>query len=224
MIKLVEVSKVFYMGTARLRVLWDINVEIERGDITLITGPSGSGKTTLLNIIGGITRVTGGRVWIDDKEISGLPEHFLSGFRRDHIGVIFQDFNLLHGYTVYENMEIALMPSRVKLKERKEKIGLLLKWLNMTDRMHFDVNRLSGGEQQRVAIARAVINDPDIILADEPTSNVDESVVENVKEIIEGLIQNGKTIIIATHDKEFIANYKKVKTIVLKEGKIDQIL
>ncbi|MGV8073567.1 MAG: ABC transporter ATP-binding protein [Syntrophobacteraceae bacterium] len=202
MLTLENVSKHYQSGKVRIKVLDEVSLDIVRGEAVLLTGPSGSGKTTLLNIMGCLTRITRGRLWLQGQEISHVPDHFLSAIRRKHMGFIFQQFNLLSGLTTWENVAIPLLPVGITEKERKIRAMNLLEKLNLETRAYFLANELSGGEQQRAAIARALISDPDVILADEPLSNIDLMHVEMVILILEELKRQGKTIIVASHDSQ----------------------
>jgi putative ABC transport system ATP-binding protein len=178
----------------------DVSVEFRRGDFAVLKGPSGSGKTTLLSLLGCMTRPTSGSIVVEGKDVSHLPERFLTGIRRSTFGFIFQQFHLIKGMSVLENVMIPLYPTDVTLGELRERARGLLEGLGMGPRMDFPVQGLSGGEQQRTAIARALINDPDIILADEPTSHLDTALSREFMEIMRRFREKGKTIIIASHD------------------------
>ncbi len=199
-IKAERVLKEYVSGRTRVKVLWDVDLEVERGRWLLVHGPSGSGKSTLLNLLGTLTKPTSGRVLIEGKDVSHLPEHFLVELRRRKIGFVFQQFNLLHGYSATENIELALMPLGIGREERRERAMEILGKLNLEHRAHFKANELSGGEQQRVSIARALINNPDILLADEPSSNVDMKNAQAILEIFGRLRANGKTLVVASND------------------------
>ena len=179
------VSKTYRKGKLKVQALQDVSLEFESGSCVLIRGPSGSGKTTFLSIIGSLLRPSSGKVWVDNREISYLADHFLAELRRNTIGFVFQQFNLIHGLRVLENIAMPLIPLGIPEKERNRKALALLESFNLPERASFFVNELSGGEQQRVALARALINDPKIILADEPTSNIDE---RNARIIIDTVV------------------------------------
>jgi putative ABC transport system ATP-binding protein len=200
MIKIKSLSKIFKDGKNKVTALSGVGLSIKRGECVIIGGPSGSGKTTLLNIIGCLTRPTQGEVLIENKDISRLPEHFLCELRRGKIGFIFQQFNLFSGYTAIENVGMPLVPLGIPLSQRQKLSEKLLCSLGLAERMDFNVNELSGGEQQRVAIARALINNPDIIIADEPISNIDSENAARIINIFTELIKEGKTFITTTHN------------------------
>ncbi len=199
MIAIKSLSKIFRQGTQEVPALIDVEITIGNGECVIIEGPSGSGKTTLLNIVGCLTRPTRGEVMIDGKSLSHLPEHFLCELRRDKIGFIFQQFNLLNGYTAVENTGMPLAPRGVGEAERRKAATALLDYMGLAERADFPVNELSGGEQQRVAIARALINNPDIIIADEPIANVDDQNATRIAEIFARLNREGKTFLLTTH-------------------------
>lgn len=195
MIELIDVTKNYAHRGQTVNVLSKVNIEIQKGESVCIRGQSGSGKTTLLNIIGGMLTPTSGVVKINGKNLADLPQHFLSEYRRENVGFIFQQFNLLYHFTVMENLFFPLVPSGKSLKTEKKKIVNLLDRLKVSHRADFYVNQLSGGEQQRVAIARALINDPEIIVADEPFSNLDEKNTRFIFEVFSELKTAGKTFV-----------------------------
>ncbi|MEW6409514.1 MAG: ABC transporter ATP-binding protein [Nitrospirota bacterium] len=178
----------------------DVSIRIRRGDFAVLMGPSGSGKTTLLSMIGCMSRPTSGKVIVKGKDVSHLPERFMTTMRRKTFGFIFQLLHLVPGINVCENVMMPLYPTDIKPSELRKKTEDILDSLGMLERKDFPVQEISGGEQQRTAIARALINDPDIIIADEPTAHLDTHLSEKFMSIMKGFQQKGKTIIIATHD------------------------
>jgi len=202
MVKLENATKNYRSGKVRVKALDHVSLEVKRGECIAVLGPSGSGKTSLLNIIGCLTRLTKGTLWLAGQEVSHLPDHFLSAVRREKIGFIFQQFNLLSAYTTWENVSISLLPIGVSERSRRTRAMKLLEALNLETRAEFLANELSGGEQQRAAIARALINDPEIILADEPLSNIDADHAKMVIDIFASLKTKGKTIIASFHGLE----------------------
>ena len=220
MIKAECVSKKYESGKVRVNALDNVSLEIKSGEFVILSGPSGSGKTTLLNIIGLLTRITSGRLWLANQEVSHFPDHFLSSLRREKTGIIFQQFNLISGYTAWENVSFPLLPLGVSKSARKERAMELLEEMNLETRADFMVNELSGGEQQRVAIARALINDPEIILADEPLSNIDMRHVTIVVDILEKLKRRGKTIIVSSHDSQKHMAHLVDNTVYFESGRV----
>lgn len=182
----------------------NVSLEIPSQCCTLLQGPSGCGKTTLLNLIGCLVRPTSGRIWLLDKETTNLADQFLTLIRREQVGFIFQQYNLLYGVTSLQNVCLPLIPMNVPKTEREDRAVRMLEMLGVRDRAQFLVNDLSGGEQQRVAIARALINDPDLILADEPNSNVDEKTSQRILDLFQELQRRGKTIIVSSHDRYLV--------------------
>jgi putative ABC transport system ATP-binding protein len=201
MIILNEISKVFNKGRQNEYVsLREISLTIPSGQVTVLKGPSGSGKTTLLSIIGGMSRPTSGRVTLDGREITSLPERFLSALRRETFGFIFQQFNLIQGISILENVMLPAYPNGERHALLKERAMELLRMFGLETRAGTRVEFLSGGETQRVAIARALINTPRVIIADEPTAHLDSRLSAELMAIMEQLKNEGKTIIMASHD------------------------
>lgn len=215
-----NVTKNYRSGRVTVKAIDNVSLKIEKGEFVVIYGPSGSGKTTLLNVMGCLTRVSSGRLWLEGQEISHFPDHFLSAIRRNKVGFIFQQFNLLTGITTWENVAIPLLPMGVPESTRKTRAMRLLEELNLETRANFLANELSGGEQQRAAIARALINNPDIILADEPLSNIDQDHVKMVVGILANLKKKGKTIIASFHDPQPHAAELIDRTIHFDAGRI----
>ena len=197
MIELTNVSKCYRHRRQTVKVLDNVNLKILKGECVCIRAPSGTGKTTLLNIIGGMLAPTAGTVKVNDTTLTALPQHFLSEYRRNNVGFVFQQFNLLDNLTVMENLFLPLVPTGKALKIEKEKISKLLEKLQISHRYDFEINYLSGGEQQRVAVARALVNDPEIIIADEPFSNLDEGNTRFILDIFRELKTRGKTFVIS---------------------------
>ncbi|MBF0458896.1 MAG: ABC transporter ATP-binding protein [Nitrospirae bacterium] len=195
------VSKVFNAGLAgEIRAVSGVSIEILRGQITVLKGPSGSGKTTLLGLIGCMSRPTEGKIFVEGKDVAKLPERFLTTVRRKTFGFIFQHFNLIRGLTVRENVMLPLYPTEIDGKQMERRMEEILEKLELTAKRGVNVGKLSGGQQQRVAIARAMINEPAVILADEPTAHLDTKLSEDFLNIVTALNMDGKTIVIATHD------------------------
>ena len=203
MIKLENVHKIYKLGKAKVVALRGINLKIESGDYISIMGPSGSGKSTLMNIIGGLDRPTKGRVYIDGRDISRLSDRELAKIRLKKIGFVFQQFNLIPTLTALENVALPMWFAGVNRRKRIKRAKELLRMVGLEGREHHKPKELSGGEQQRVAIARALANNPEVILADEPTGNLDTKTGRKIIEILEKLNkEEGKTLVIVTHDPE----------------------
>ena len=217
LIKLENVNKIYKSGKMETHVLKNINLEIYPGEFVAIMGPSGSGKTTLMNILGLLDRPSSGKYYLNEVEVSFLNDNEISKLRNEYIGFVFQAFYLIPYLNVLDNVLLPMLYSSKKLPFEKRAKELLEK-LGMKDRMYFKPNQLSGGQKQRVAIARALLNDPFIILADEPTGQLDSKTSKAVMEIFKNLNKEGKTIILVTHDPS-VADYAKRK-IYLKDGKI----
>lgn len=195
MIELKDITKQYKTNGHIVEVLTGVNVTVAGGECVCLRGPSGTGKTTLLNIMGGMLSPTTGEVRVLQTSLTRLPQHLLSGFRRKHIGFVFQHYHLFEHLTVMENLLMPVIPTGAVLKTEKYRLQLLLERLQIGHRGAFPVHCLSGGEQQRVAVARALVNDPDIILADEPFSNLDEGNTRFITELFGELKQLGKTFV-----------------------------
>jgi len=203
MIKIENLYKSFYQEQNETKILIDINMHIKKGELVILKGISGSGKTTLLSLIAGLDKPSKGKIFIEDDPISKLPDLFASELRAKKIGIIFQHFNLFEHLSVKENVTIPLIPSKLSMKEIYTKVDRALELANIEHKKNLLASRLSGGEKQRTAIARALVANPDIILCDEPTANLDKDNSLLFIQTIEKLHKMGKTIIIATHDPLF---------------------
>ena len=213
-----NVNKTYKNGSLELQVLKNISFKVDKGEFLAIMGSSGSGKSTMMNILGCLDNQYEGRYILDGIDISKSTENELSEIRNKKIGFIFQSFNLLPRLTALENVELPLIYSSVSKEERHKRANELLEMVGLKDRTHHRPNELSGGQRQRVAIARALVNDPSIILADEPTGNLDSKSEAEIIEILQKLNKMGKTIVIVTHEPSIgeIAERK----IVFKDGEI----
>jgi putative ABC transport system ATP-binding protein len=201
LVEISHVAKSYRRGVQTVPVLADITLGIGKGDFVALMGPSGSGKSTLLNLIAGIDRPDSGELRVGGLDITRLPEAALAEWRAANVGFIFQFYNLMPVLTAFENIELPLMLTHLTRRERHERVGLVLDMVNLTDRMHHYPSELSGGQQQRVAIARALITDPTLIVADEPTGDLDRASAEEVLSMMQRLnTELGKTIIMVTHD------------------------
>lgn len=200
MIRLRGVNKTYQVGDAPLHALRDINLEIQAGEYLSLMGPSGSGKSTLLNMIGLLDRPDTGQYWLAGTETSRLAEEQRAELRRLHLGFVFQAFHLIPRLTAAENIELPLMLAGLSPKARKQEVEAILEQVGLSDRQHHLPKQLSGGQLQRVAIARALVTTPDVLLADEPTGNLDQASGKEVVEVLESLNQRGITLIVVTHD------------------------
>ena len=213
-----DLTKVYDTGFVKVNALKGISFKLKEGELTAIMGPSGSGKTTLMDILGCLSRPTEGLYLFQGEEVNRLSERKLAEIRNSHLGFVFQSFNLLPRETVLSNVELPLIYKGVSRGERKKRGIEILFSLGLKDKLNNLPNQLSGGEQQRVAIGRALINNPYLILADEPTGNIDRKTGEGILKIFVDLNQKEKTIIIVTHDS-FVASYCS-RVIHLEDGKI----
>lgn len=219
LIKLQDVWKIYQLGKVELTVLKGISLEINPGSFVTIMGPSGSGKSTLMYLIGLLDVPTKGSIFLEGKDVSHFSEDELANIRGQKIGFVFQQFNLLHNLNALENVMLPMVFNRLTEKERRERAKSLLVSLGLEKRIYHKPAELSGGEQQRVAIARSLANNPEIIIADEPTGNLDSSTGKMIMKIFEKLHQDEKkTIVIVTHDP-YIASYSK-KVVGLKDGEV----
>jgi len=219
MIRTEHLSKVYRMGEIEVPALRDVSLEIEEGEFLAIVGPSGSGKSTLLNMLGCLDKPTSGAVFIGGVNTASLSENELAEIRREKIGFIFQQFNLIHSLNALENVALPMFFAGVKSDARIKRAAELLAKVGLRERMHHKPSELSGGQQQRVAIARALSNNPAVIIGDEPTGNVDSETGDAIMGILEGLNRNeGRTIIVVTHDTEIAAHAPRV--IRMKDGRL----
>jgi putative ABC transport system ATP-binding protein len=220
MIDMRNIKKVYQTGTISLEALKGIFLQIKKGEFVSIMGPSGSGKSTLMNIIGCLDTSTEGSYYLEERNVSGLSFDQLSEVRNRQVGFVFQNFNLLPYATAYENVELPMLYNGKKASERKERVKELLNIVGLYDWRKHRPTELSGGEQQRVAIARALAMDPPILLADEPTGNLDSKSGQEILKLFTQLWEKGHTILMVTHDTR-IAAYSQ-RTIHLLDGKVDE--
>lgn len=218
-IELKEVSRLYIMGDTVVRALDDISLEIEEHSFTAIIGPSGSGKSTLMSLIGCLDVPTSGSIIIDGEETGEMEEEDLAFIRNRKIGFVFQHFSLLPKLNALDNAALPLLYRGISVKERREIAGHMLERVGLADRMKHRPNELSGGQKQRVAIARALVNNPSILLADEPTGALDSVTGREVMDIFHRLNEEGHTIVFVTHDPKLASECGRI--IPLKDGKID---
>ena len=221
-VKLEDISKEFKMGSSVIKALDNIDLEIKRGEFLSIIGTSGSGKSTLLNLIGGLLKPTSGKIIVDNFDISAYSDNEMANYRKNMVGFVFQSFNLIPTLTALENVEYPMIFSGVQKSERLKKSEEVLEKLGLGDRLRHNPTELSGGEQQRVSIARAIINEPEIILADEPTGNLDSKTGKGIMEVLKKINKEmGRTLIVVTHD--IYISYYSDKRVYLSDGKIEKI-
>lgn len=217
-IELKDLTKTYKLGDEVLHALDAVNCTIQNGEFVAITGPSGSGKSTLANIIGGLDRPTSGTVQVDGQDLSHVRDRQLSDYRNHHIGFVFQSFNLQGTQTALENVMLPLVFARMKPKDRKQRAKECLEAVGLGDRLKHKPSQLSGGQRQRVAIARALAVKPSIILADEPTGNLDSARGDEIMKLLKDLNKQGITLIVITHDMSIAKQADRV--IQIKDGKL----
>jgi putative ABC transport system ATP-binding protein len=214
-----NVTRVFKNGKMETNALRGVNLTIENGEFTALVGPSGSGKTTLLQLIGCLDQPTSGKVYINNKDVSRLSRNKRADVRRGSIGFVFQFFALIPTLTAYENIEMPMLLTGKSASERRQRVTQLLEWVDLADRSHHRPDQMSGGQQQRVAVARALATNPALILADEPTANLDTINGKQVMEIMQRLNQEtGVTFVFATHDPRVIQYARRV--VNLRDGQV----
>jgi putative ABC transport system ATP-binding protein len=215
-----ELKKEYQLGAETVYALRGVDMQIERNEFVAIMGPSGSGKSTLLNLIGCLDTPTSGRYWLGGEEVSELDDNDLARIRNRQIGFVFQTFNLLPRTTALHNVELPLIYSGTTAKERHRRAREALDAVGLADRMAHQPNELSGGERQRVAIARALVNQPSLVLADEPTGNLDSQTSREIMEILVQLHDRGETILLVTHERDIAAYAGRL--ITLMDGKVEK--
>jgi len=220
MIELKEVIKTYVTGEISFKALKGVSLRVDEGEFTTIMGPSGSGKSTLMNILGCLDRIDGGEYILNGENVSSLSDNQLAFIRNKEIGFVFQNFNLLPRMTILENVELPMVYAGVSFKERRERALASLDKVGLLNWIKHKPNEISGGQKQRVAIARAIVNNPSVIMADEPTGNLDSQVSLEVMKVFQKLNDEGATIIMVTHEPD-IALYSK-RIIKVRDGKITE--
>ena len=204
------VKKIYDLGAEKIHALDGVSLKIERGEYIAIMGPSGSGKSTIMNILGCLDTPTSGSYYFEDEEVSEMDDNQLAGIRNEKIGFVFQTFNLLPRISSLQNVELPLIYGGVSLESRRERAKLVLERVGLGDRMNHKPNELSGGQRQRVAVARALANEPSIILADEPTGNLDSKTGEEIMVLFNQIHEAGNTIILVTHEEYIAENAHRI--------------
>ena len=217
-IELKDIMKTYKMGDSVVHALYHVNLKIEPGEFTSIMGPSGSGKSTMMNILGCLDRPTSGEYFLDGKEIAGYDDDELAHTRNAKIGFVFQNFNLLAKLTAQENVALPLVYAGVDEKERMERAKKALEAVGLGDRLEHKPMEMSGGQRQRVAIARALINNPAIIMADEPTGNLDTKSSYEIMDIFKKMNESGKTVVMVTHEPDIAEQTKRI--LVMRDGQL----
>lgn len=219
-IRLQNVKRYFMVGDFIVKALDGVSVDIQKGEFTSIMGPSGSGKSTMMNLIGCLDTPTSGLIDIDGENTAGMNEAELAYIRNRKVGFVFQQFNLLGKMTALENVITPLLYAGVSVRDRKTRAIEALERVGLSDRMHHRPNELSGGQKQRVAIARALVNNPAILLADEPTGALDSKTGNQIMELFEELNSEGRTVILVTHDREL--GMRSLRQIRIRDGKLEE--
>ena len=222
LIRLENACKYYYMGEQTVKALDDVTLKVLKGEFVALMGPSGSGKSTAMNLVGSLDIPTKGTIYLDGQDVSEFSESELAQVRGKRIGFIFQSFNLIPNLTAKENVMLPMMFLGVDAEEREDRAEELLKLVELEDRMDHYPNQLSGGQMQRVAIARSLANDPEVILADEPTGNLDTKTGKKVMEFLDGLNKKGKTIIMVTHEPELARKHADTVYWML-DGKLEKV-
>jgi putative ABC transport system ATP-binding protein len=220
LIKITNIKRNFVLGNEIVYVLKGIDLEIKKGEYVALMGPSGSGKSTLMNLLGCLDTPTSGNYILNGKDVSQMQDDELADIRNKEIGFVFQTFNLLPRTTALDNVALPMIYAGYSKSERKERATEVLKQVNLSDRMDHQPNQLSGGQRQRVAIARALVNKPSIILADEPTGNLDSKTSEEIMALLEEIHKKGNTIILVTHEEDIAAHAQRI--IRMRDGIIEK--
>jgi putative ABC transport system ATP-binding protein len=219
LIRIRDLAREYQMGEERILALQSVTLDIRRNEYVAIMGPSGSGKSTMMNLLGCLDTPTGGEYWLNGQEVSRLSDDELARVRNREIGFVFQTFNLLPRATALHNVELPLVYAGARGRERRERAAAALARVGLEHRMEHRPNELSGGQRQRVAIARALVNDPSILLADEPTGNLDSVTSEEIMRVFGDLHAAGQTVIMVTHEPDIAAHAERV--VVLRDGRVE---
>jgi putative ABC transport system ATP-binding protein len=219
LIRIRDLAREYQMGEERILALQGVTLDIRRNEYVAIMGPSGSGKSTLMNLLGCLDTPTGGEYWLNGQEVSRLSDDELAHVRNREIGFVFQTFNLLPRATALHNVELPLVYAGARGRERRERAAAALARVGLEHRMEHKPNELSGGQRQRVAIARALVNNPSILLADEPTGNLDSVTSEEIMRVFGDLHAAGQTVIMVTHEPDIAAHAERV--VVLRDGRVE---
>ena len=219
LIRIRDLAREYQMGEERILALQSVTLDIRRNEYVAIMGPSGSGKSTMMNLLGCLDTPTGGEYWLNGQEVSRLSDDQLARVRNREIGFVFQTFNLLPRATALHNVELPLVYAGARGRERRERAAAALARVGLEHRMEHRPNELSGGQRQRVAIARALVNDPSILLADEPTGNLDSVTSEEIMRVFGDLHAAGQTVIMVTHEADIAAHAERV--VMLRDGRVE---
>jgi putative ABC transport system ATP-binding protein len=219
-IKLEEITRYFSIGSETIKALQGVNLEIFKNEYVALMGPSGSGKSTLMNLLGCLDTPTSGRYWLNNKDVSKMEDDELAEIRNKEIGFVFQTFNLLPRLNALENVALPLIYAGFNKHQREERAKEVLEQVGLKDRMTHKPNELSGGQRQRVAVARALVNRPSIILADEPTGNLDSKTSYEIMALFEEIHKNGNTIIIVTHEEDIALHTNRI--VRMRDGKVER--
>ena len=218
-----KLSRDYQLGSETVKALRGVNLQIKRNEFTAIMGPSGSGKSTLMNLIGCLDTPTAGEYWLNGQKVSELDDDSLARIRNKEIGFVFQTFNLLPRASALHNTELPLIYAGIPARERKERAAGALERVGLGDRMHHRPNELSGGQRQRVAIARALVNEPSIVLADEPTGNLDSATSSEIMAVFDQLHGAGQTIVLITHERDIAAHAHRAIHLMDGQVELDEI-
>lgn len=221
LISIKKLTKTYVLGEQVVNALKGVSLDINKGEYVALMGPSGSGKSTLMNIMGCLDSPSQGEYWLNQNEVSKMSDSELSGVRNEEIGFVFQTFNLLNRMTALENVALPLVYSGVSRKDREERASLVLERVGLQDRMLHKPNELSGGQRQRVAVARALVNNPNLLLADEPTGNLDTKTSHEIMALFEEIHNQGNTIVLVTHEEDIAQHAKSI--VRLRDGMIEKV-